>query len=86
MVSWCEWMEDESSELEIEGFSRMSPTSSEQMLDPQASTSTEPLKLATLANTPNTHIQRIHAHMHTLKHVCTYAQQSTEPFLSHCIV
>lgn len=65
-------MEDERSGLETEGFSRTSPTSSEQMLDPQASTSMEPLKLATLADTPNTHIQCIHTHTHMHLNMCVH--------------
>lgn len=53
------------------GFSPTSPSGGEQMLDPQASTSMEPLKLSQLQTCWDTHKCCIpHAHRHTC--ICTY--------------
>lgn len=71
-VSPCKGMEDERSGAGDQRFFRTSPSSSEQMLDPQASTSMEPPKAGTVANLPK-HTYTVHSLS------CSYMCVGTEP-------
>lgn len=68
---WRERMRDERGDGE---FSCSSPTSGEQMLDPQASTSMKPLKLQQTHIRTHTHTHHMQTHARTHRYtVCSYA-------------